>query len=87
MKISSNRIREIIREEVDALDFFNDINQQHGSLTPWDAETKMDRMQPSNASRANCMPSRNVNYHSYADWVKNYKGKGISYQEYMQMDI
>jgi hypothetical protein len=33
------------------------------------------------------MPSRDVNYHSYADWVKNYKGKGISYQEYMQMDI
>jgi hypothetical protein len=84
MKMNSKRIREIIREEVDALDFFNGINQENGGLTAWNPETKMERMQPSNASRANYMPpKKDFRLHSYDDWVKNYKPKGISYKDYI----
>jgi hypothetical protein len=86
--MNKERIREIIREEVDALEFFNGINQSNGGLTPWDAETKMDRMHPSNASRANYIPPRSdFKLHTYADWVKNYKPKGISYQQYRNMEL
>ena len=86
--MNDRRIREIIREEVDALDFFNGINQQSGGLTPWNPDTKMERMQPINASRANYMPPRSdFKLHTYADWVKNYKPRGISYSEYMKMEI
>ena len=88
MRISNDRMREIIREEIDALDFFNGINNQNGGLTPWDAETKMDRMQPSNASRSyGNVPTKEFKIHSYQDWLKNYKGKGISYSDYIEMDI
>ena len=86
MKMNSKRIREIIREEVSALDFFNGINQENGGLTAWNPETKMERMQPSNASRANYMPPKKYfRLHSYDDWVKNYKPKGISYKDYIDM--
>ena len=88
MKITSKRISEIIREEVNALDFFNDLNSRSNSLTPWDASTKMERMQPSNASRSNgSMGAREVKYHSYLDWVQNYKPQGISYQQYREMEL
>ena len=86
--ITSKRISEIIREEVNALDFFNGLNKSNGGLTPWDASTKMDRMQPSNAMRSNgSMSARDVKYHSYLDWVQNYKPKGISYQQYREMEL
>ena len=82
--MNKERIREIIREEVDALEFFNGINQQNGGLTPWNPDTKMERMQPSNASRANYIPPKDdFKLHTYADWVKNYKPKGISYKDYI----
>lgn len=85
--MTDGRIREIIREEVDALDFFKGINASHG-LTPWGAETKMDRMQPSNAARSQgSIPSREFKLHSYQDWIKNYKPQGISYQEYIKMEL
>lgn len=85
--MTDDRIREIIREEVNALDFFKGINASHG-LTPWDAETKMDRMQPSNAARSQgSIPSREFKLHSYQDWIKNYKPQGISYQEYIKMEL
>ena len=85
--MNDKRIREIIREEVDALEFFNGINDRNGGLTPWNPDTKMERMQPSRASRANKLPTNDFRVHSYADWIKNYKPKGISYQEYMKMEI
>jgi hypothetical protein len=86
--MNSKRIHEIIMEEVNALDFFNSINKQSGELTPWNPETKMERMQPSNASRANYMPPRSdFKLHTYADWIKNYKPRGISYSEYIKMEI
>lgn len=81
-----NRIDRIIRESIE--DFLNGINQRNGGLTPWDAETKMDRMHPSNASRSRgSVPTMDVRYHSYNDWVRNYKPQGISYQKYMEMDV
>ena len=88
MKMNSKRIREIIREEVDALEFFNGINQSNGGLTPWNPSTKMERMQPSNASRANYTPpKKDFRLHSYEDWVTNYKPNGISYRDYIDMKI
>ena len=88
MKITSKRISEIIREEVSALDFFNDLNSRSNGLTPWDAESKMDRMQPSNAMRSKgSMPPREFKIHTYQDWVQNYKPKGISYQQYREMEL
>jgi hypothetical protein len=82
------RIGEIIREEIDALDFFNGINKSNGGLTPWDAESKMDRMQPSNAMRSKgSMSPREFKMHTYQDWVQNYKPKGISYQQYREMEL
>lgn len=88
MKIDSKRISEIIREEVNALDFFNNLNQRSGDLTPWDSETKMDRMRPSNASRSKgSIPTNDFRVHTYQDWVQNYKPKGISYQQYREMEI
>lgn len=86
--MNNKRIHEIIMEEVNALDFFNGINQQSGELTPWNPETKMERMQPSNAARSRgSVPSGEFRIHSYADWIKNYKPQGISYSEYMKMEI
>ena len=85
--MTDDRIREIIREEVDALDFFGGINASHG-LTPWDAEGREERFKPSNASRSQgSVPTRDFKVHSYGDWIKNYKPKGISYQEYMKMEL
>lgn len=86
-KMDDNRIREIIREEVDAMKFFDGINRSNGGLTPWNPETKMDRMQPTNASRAKKLPTNDFKIHSYQDWIRNYKSKGISYGEYMKMDL
>lgn len=85
--ITNKRIREIIREEVDALEFFNNLNKKSGELTPWDASTKMDRMKPSRASCAKYIPSKEFKLHSYNDWAANYKPNGISYADYMKMEI
>ena len=86
--MTNKRISEIIREEVDALDFFQGLNSRSNSLTPWDVDTKMDRMQPSNAMRSKgTMAPRDVHYHSYQDWVRNYKPQGISYQQYREMEL
>jgi hypothetical protein len=86
--MTSKRISEIIREEVNALDFFNDLNSRSNGLTPWDAEGKMDRMQPSNASRSKgSIPTNDFRVHSYADWLQNWKHRGISYSKYMQMGV
>ena len=85
--MDDNRIREIIREEVDALEFFGNLNHGH-ELTPWNPETKMERMQPTNAARSQgSVPTREFKIHSYQDWIKNYKPQGISYGEYMQMEV
>ena len=75
VKMDDVRIGEIIREEIDALDFFNGINKSNGGLTPWDAETKMDRMHPSNASRSNgSVPTRDYGViRGYNDWRDNFK--------------
>ena len=88
MKITSNRISEIIKEEIDALDFFQGLNNRSNGLTPWDSGGKMDRMQPSNAMRSKgSMPPREFKIHTYQDWVQNYKPKGISYQQYREMEL
>lgn len=83
MKMNSKRIREIIREEVDALEFFNGINQSNGGLTPWNPDTKMERMQPSNASRSNgSVPTREYGViRGYNDWSANFKGE-MTYPQY-----
>lgn len=84
--VSDDRISEIIREEINALDFFNGLNARSGGLTPWDASTKMERMGPSRAACAQgTIPTRDIKFHSYDDWVRNYKPKGISYKEYMEI--
>lgn len=76
------RISEIIREciisqlnELDAVDFFNSLNQSNGGLTPWDVEGKMDRMRPSNASRSNgSIPTNDYGIiRGYNDWRENFK--------------
>ena len=95
IRMNDKRIKDIIRESIasklnesDAVDFFNGLNKANGGLTPWDSETKMERMHPGNAARANYIPSKgNFKLHSYQDWVKNYKSKGISYSDYMKIKL
>lgn len=84
-KMDDNRIHEIIREEVDALEFFGNLNHGH-ELTPWNHETKMDRMHPSRASRSNgsMSPNRDVIYRGYDDWDMNYRDR-MSYPDYCKM--
>ncbi len=67
-----NRIDRIIRESIE--DFLNGLNA-NGGLTPWDAETKMDRMRPSNASRSKgTVPTRDYGViRGYNDWRDNFK--------------
>jgi hypothetical protein len=90
--MTRKRISEIIREaiasrldEIDAVDFFNGLNKQSGSLTPWDAEGKMDRMRPSNASRSSgSMPPRDFGViRGYNDWRENFKNV-MDYPQYCQ---
>ena len=83
MTISDKRIHEIIMEEINALDFFNDINKQSGGLTPWDAEGKMDRMQPSNAARSQgSAPTNDYGViRGYNDWRENFK-QVMNYPQY-----
>ena len=81
--MNKDRIREIIREEVDALEFFNGINQSNGGLTAWNPETKMERMQPSKASRSNgSVPTRDYGImRGYNDWNANFKDS-MTYPQY-----
>ena len=81
--MNKDRIREIIREEVDALEFFNGINQSNGGLTAWKPETKMERMQPSKASRSNgSVPTRDYGImRGYNDWNANFKDS-MTYPQY-----
>ena len=83
--MNDRRIREIIREEVDALDFFNGINQRSGELTPWNPDTKMERMQPSNAARSSgSVPTRDIGVmRGYNDWSKNFRD-AMSYPQYCE---
>lgn len=91
MKISDKQIRKAIREsinEMDAVEFFGNLNKKSGEMTPWNPETKMERMQPGRAARANYIPPKgDFKLHTYQDWVQNYKPQGISYQEYMNMKL
>ena len=69
--MNSNRIREIIREEVE--DFLNDLNSS-STWTPWDASTKMDRMKPTNAMKAPIIPNGDYGViRGYRDWNENYE--------------
>ena len=81
--ISDKRIHEIIMEEINALDFFDGLNKSNGGLTPWDAEGKMDRMQPSNAARSNgSMPPRDFGViRGYNDWRETFK-QVMDYPQY-----
>jgi hypothetical protein len=83
MKITDKRISEIIREEVNALDFFKALNQQSGELTPWDAETKMERMKPTNAMKSKGgIPTRDYGViRGYNDWSENFRDR-MTYPEY-----
>jgi hypothetical protein len=83
--MNDRRIREIIREEVDALDFFGGINQRSGGLTPWDSEGKMGRMQPINASRSNgSVPTKDIGViRGYNDWSKNFRD-AMTYPQYCE---
>ena len=90
--MTNSRISEIIREaiasrlnEVDVVDFFNGLNKQSGGLTPWDAEGKMDRMRPSNASRSNgSVPTNDYGViRGYNDWRENFKHV-MDYPQYCQ---
>ena len=86
--MTNKRISEIIKEEIDALDFFQGLNNMSNDLTPWDSEDKMDRMQPSRAARSKgSVPTNDFRVHSYADWLQNWKPRGISYSKYMQMEV
>jgi len=83
--MDSKRISEIIREEIDALEFFSNLNKQSGELKPWDAATKMDRMKPINAHRSKgSIPTRDYGIiRGYNDWKLNYSDK-ITYPQYCE---
>lgn len=88
MDLSSERIHRAIIESIeDTVKEFEKINSRH-QLTPWDPATKMDRMRPTNASRAMCnTPVKDFKIHSYDDWVRNYKPQGISWKEYNSIEL
>lgn len=90
--MTNDRISEIIREaiasrlnEIDAVDFFNGLNKQSGGLTPWNAEDKMERMRPSNASRSQgSVPTNDYGViRGYNDWRENFKNV-MDYPQYCQ---
>jgi hypothetical protein len=56
-------------------------------LTP--EEGKRLRMQPGNAARATVKPASKKPYrlHTYVNWRDEFKPKGISYQEYLDIDL
>ena len=94
-KIDS-KIERIIREEIEALceddndmvDFFNSLNKRGGGLTPWGKEGREERFMPSNASRSKgTIPTKDFKIHTYQDWVGNHKPNGVSYAEYMKMEL
>lgn len=91
MNFLDEKIKQAIREsinEMDATEFFSGLNKRNGEITPWNPETKMERMKPSRASRANCVPTKgDFKLHTYQDWVSNYKPQGISYQEYRNIEL
>ena len=83
--MNDRRIREIIREEVNALDFFNGINQRSGELTPWNPDTKMERMRPGNAARSKGnIPTKDIGVmRGYNDWNKNFRD-AMTYPQYCE---
>jgi hypothetical protein len=46
-------------------------------------------MQPGNAARATVKPASKKPYrlHTYVNWRDEFKPKGISYQEYLDIDL
>lgn len=92
MNLSKERLHRVIMESInkmdmDVVDAFKDINSRN-PLTPWDPETKMERMRPGNAARAmNIKPAKDFKIHTYDDWVRNYKPQGISWKEYEKMEL
>ena len=100
MNLSDGYIGQIIREsidkvlaeqdgDVDAVDFFNGINRQHGNLTAWNPETKMERMNPGHAARVNggarFSKGKEPRYHSIKDWQDNYPH--LKWKEYCDLDL
>ncbi len=78
--IMENRIDRFIRESIE--DYFNDLNSMD-ELTPWDSETKMDRMKPINAHRSRgSVPTRDYGViRGYKDWKENFENV-MKYPEY-----
>lgn len=86
--ISDRKIARIIREsiemvcEMDAVDFFSNLNKQSNGLTPWDSEGKMDRMQPTNAMKSKgTIPTKDYVMRGYNDWNENFRDR-MTYPEY-----
>ena len=87
MNLSSERIHRAIMESIeDTVKEFEKINSRH-QLTPWDPATKMDRMRPGKAARAEYKQPKDFKIHSYDDWVRNYKPQGISWKEYNNIEL
>ena len=79
---------EIFPDIKDMVDFFNSLNKRGGGLTPWGKEGREERFMPSNASRSKgTIPTKDFKIHTYQDWVGNHKPNGVSYAEYMKMEL
>lgn len=98
MRLTEERINQIIEGEIE--DFFRNLNRQ-SDWNSWDEtddkngisheEGRRQRFQPINAARAPYIPTPEKykigKLHTYEDWRDNYKPKGISYQQYKEMEI
>ena len=91
MKFSEKRLNRVIKESI--RDYLNE--KVVDTFTPYSEEQAAINKaaighvgNPSydNASKADTA-ARSANYHSYSNWVANYKPKGISWQQYQKMSI
>jgi hypothetical protein len=95
MRLTEERINQIIEGEIE--DFFRNLNSQSDwkSWAETDAENgisheegRRQRFQPGNAACAPYIPSKHdFKLHTYEDWVKNYKPRGITYQQYREIEF
>ena len=91
MELNESVINKIIKETID--EYLNETEVKQ--FTPYSKEqaaiNKMGigRMGNPSYDRANKAPTaaKSIKYHSYNDWFKNYKPKGISWADYQKMEI
>ena len=91
MRISEKRLNQVIKESINkvlregVVDTFTPYSKEQAAINKA-AIGNVGNPSYDAANKANTK-AKNTNYHSYNDWVVNYKPKGISWAEYNSMEI